>query len=57
MGIVRQKNNGGKGDNYTDQFDGKGENSYYYSHNPLPLPQAPKREGKEKGERKGGKKR
>ena len=26
MGIVRQKNSGGTGNNYTDQFDGKGEN-------------------------------
>ena len=26
MDIIRQKNNGGTGDNYSDQFDGKGEN-------------------------------
>ena len=48
--LIRQKNSGGTGDNYTDQFDVKGEkeNPYNYSHK---LPQTPKREGKERGEK------
>ena len=51
--LIRQKNSGGTGDNYTDQFDVKGEkeNPYNYSHK---LPQAPnpQKGGKGKG-RKG----
>ena len=50
MGIVRQTNNGGTGDNYIDQLDGKEEKV-----NPTnirtnsPKPQAPKKGGKRQG--------
>ena len=49
MGIVYQKNSGGTGDNYADQFDGKGENPTT-THTKSPKPQKGR-------ERKGGKRK
>ena len=56
MGIVHQKNNGGTGDNYTDQFDGKGENpTTTPTTPPPPSPKLQKGREKKRGKEKGGK--
>ena len=50
--LIHQKNSGGTGDNYTDQFDEKGEKEHP-STTPTnsPKPQTPKMGGKGKGEK------